>query len=107
MNPVDLITAGVGIVNELIRLHHMDGWFKLIFGFCFTFVTTFSMACGTSLIGRSTYGVAIGYGLIAAAGAITALFVMSPQTKGIMVVQDQKNMPGVDLSQYQSMEKTK
>ncbi len=105
MNPADLITAGVGIINTIIKMHHLDVWFKLIFGFVFTFVVTGSMATGTALIGHATYGVAVGYGLIASAGAVSALFMMSPQTKGIMIVQDHKNMPAVDLSQYQTMEK--
>lgn len=103
MNPLDLITAGVGIVNKLIEIHNLNKWAKLIFGFIFTFITTYSTACGSFLIGGHNFAVSCGYGLISAAGAITALFFISPQTRGIMIVQDKHNMPS--LSDYQTVER--
>lgn len=105
MNPLDLITAGVGVIEKLVELHKLNEWIKLIFGFIFTFVTTYSMACGGFLISGHSFAVSCGYGLISAAGAITALFFYNPRTKGIMIVQDKNNIP--DMSNYQSVEKNK
>lgn len=101
----DVITAGVQIVNKLIELHKLDEWAKLIFGFVFTFITTYSVACGTSLVTGHNLLVSTGSGLLAGAGSITALFYFNPRTKGIMIVQDKANLP--DMSNYQAVEKNK
>jgi hypothetical protein len=103
VNPADLITAGVGVIEKLILLHRINEWTKLIFGFAFTFVTAYSTACGASLVSGHGWTVSAGTGLLSASGAITALFMLNPRTRGIMIVQDKKNLP--DISDYQSLEK--
>lgn len=105
MNPLDLITAGVSIVEKLVELHKLNEWAKLIFGFVFTFVTVGATACGTNLIKGNSYAISFGWGLVSASGAITALFFYNPRTRGIMIVQDKSNLPAVDMSKYQSIEK--
>ena len=105
MNPTDLITVGVGIVEKLIELHRIEKWAKLFFSFGFTYVTAYSGACGAALLHGSGWLPSVGAGLTSATGACLALFAVHPQTRGILITQDKKNLPSVDLSDYQNLEK--
>lgn len=107
----DIITGGFGIVQKLIEVHKLDEWFRLLFGFGFTFVSVFAVTTGSALVGLPPYNgpqrpaVAIGYGLISAGGAIWSLFIMNPRTRKIMVAWPKSIEPSV--SDYQTTEKTK
>jgi len=101
----DFITGGFGLIEKLIEAHKVNEWAKLVFGFVLTFVCTFCAATGQALIRHSETPVAIGYGLVSAAGAVLALFMYNPRTRGIMVVTDKSNP--LDMSQFQATEKTK
>lgn len=101
----DLIAGGFGIIEKIIIVHKVNEWVKLIFGFIFTFITAYCGACGGFLISGHSLLVSTGYGLLAAGGAITALFFYNPKTKGIMIVQDKEHP--LDVSEFQAVIKNK
>jgi hypothetical protein len=99
----DIILGGVGIINKLIEIHELNKWFRVIFGFVFSFVVGFCVACGKHLIAGDTLVIGIGYGMIYGSAAMNALFIMHPKTRGIVVAYYKDNIP--DTSEFQTMEK--
>ena len=58
---------------------------KLIFGFAFSYPTTFSFICGTALTAGKPWRIAIGSGMVSGAVVVTYLFRRSPLTKELFV----------------------
>jgi hypothetical protein len=95
----DIITAGVGIVNNLVKVHKWDEWFKALLGLHMSFLLCFSGACGTALIAGRYFSVALGYGLTSGAGAVLAYWSYNPKLRGVMIVKDKRQEQ--ELSNYQ------
>lgn len=80
-----LISGAFSFVENLIKEHRINEWFKLVFSFVFSYATTFSFVCGTALTAGKSWILAIGSGMVSGAVVVTYLFRRSPLTKGLFV----------------------
>jgi uncharacterized membrane protein (DUF441 family) len=90
VNPLDWATAGVSLINNLIKLHKLDEWVKLLLGFFVSWFAATTGACGAALMAHQPTSVAIGTGLTTGAACLLAVFRYSDRTKGIWIAYDQK-----------------
>jgi hypothetical protein len=65
----------------------LKGYLTLIFTMGFSFAVSFCAGCGTAWVAGKPMLVGAGSGLLLGASAMTVLFVKSPLTKGMVVVQ--------------------
>lgn len=76
-----------------------QAWARLLFSMLFSGLISFLGAAGTALVGGEGLVVSLGYGMVAAAGALFSLFLVSPLTRGMMasvprsVVEAHQNKP--------------
>ena len=82
---LDPLSALVMAISEAIKMHKLNEWAKLMVSLCFSFWTSGSFICGTLLVQHVSTGVAVGGGLISAAGAVLFLWMRSPLTKGVLL----------------------
>lgn len=90
MNPLEILTGGVSIINGLIKLHKIDEWLKLLLGFFVSWFCATTGACGAALMTHQPVSVAIGTGLTTGAACLLACFRYSDKTKGIWIAYSQK-----------------
>jgi hypothetical protein len=104
MDPLgDLATFVLGRLKQSATAQ----WFKFLFELGFSAVVSFLFGCGTLLFGRAPAGVAVGFGMIWAAMAMTYLFrrETSRLTRGMLVA-----LPGDEAAKelaagFQTIEK--
>ena len=75
---------------ELIAAKRFEKWYKLSFTMAFSGLVSFLSACGGMLLAGKIWPVALGGGMVAAAGALVYLYVRSPLTKGMMIAVPQE-----------------
>jgi len=104
---MDPFQAGVNFLLGRLKQSATAQWFKFLFELGFSAVVSFLFACGTLLFGRAPAGVAIGFGMIWSAMAMTYLFrrETSRLTKGMLVA-----LPGDEAAKelaagFQTIEK--
>lgn len=80
------IAGGIAsVINNLITLHKLDKWARLVFTMGFSGVVSFLTACGGSLIAHRPSAEAVGTGFVASAVYMTVLFRRSDLTRGMIV----------------------
>lgn len=83
---IDIAPAIVNAITAFIQLHRIDKWCRLIFSILFSFFVSGAFVTGTALVARSSYAIALGSGLIAAAVSATVVFRTNELTRGLSVV---------------------
>lgn len=78
------------VIGKFIYAHKIDKWARLVLEMGLSYWLTFSAVCGAALAGTGAFGlqrpsVAIGLGMVAAAGACYRTYILSDLTKGMTV----------------------
>jgi hypothetical protein len=84
-NPLDIASAVEKAVVDLIKIHQVDRWCRLVFTMLFSGTVSFLTVCGAALSGHRPVLEAVGAGMCSAAVMMTVLFRRSDLTKGMMV----------------------
>jgi|ERR1043166_3624314 hypothetical protein len=84
-NPLDIAGAVEKAVTDLIALHRIDRWCRLVFTMAFSGIVSFLGTCGGALVAHRAPWESIGLGMCSAAVMMTVLFRHSELTKGMMV----------------------
>src|SRR5882724_8256804 len=84
-NPLDIVGAVEKTVMDLITLHRIDRWCRLLFTMGFSGTVSFLGTCGGALVAHRAPWEAIGLGMCSAGVMMTVLFRRSDLTKGMMV----------------------
>lgn len=84
-NPLDIAGAVEKAIVDLIALHRIDRWARLVFTMTFSATVSFLVTCGGSLVAHRAPWEAIGTGMCSAAVMMTVLFRRSDLTKGMTV----------------------
>src|SRR5581483_4705080 len=84
-SPLDIAQGIALVVNNLITLHKLDRWARLVFTMAFSGVVSCLTIAGGALTAHRSQGEAMGAGMISAAVMMTALFRRSDLTKGMTV----------------------
>jgi hypothetical protein len=82
---LDIAGAVEKAVTDLIKIHQVDRWCRLIFAMLFSSIVSFLFVCGGALATHRPLLEAVGVGMIAAAVMATKEFRASDLTKGIQV----------------------
>lgn len=104
MNPFDALAIFVlGKIKEGLYA----AWLKFLFEMLFSAVVSFLFACGSMLLGKAPAGVAIGFGMLWAAMAMTYLFrrETSRLTKGMIVALPAEEATKELNSNFQTIQK--
>lgn len=86
-SPLDIAVALEKFATDMIALHRLDKWARLVFTMAFSGIVSFLTTCGGAMaypLHRPTTE-AIGEGMISAAVMMTVLFRRSELTKGMLV----------------------
>lgn len=78
---LDLFSA----IERLIEAHRINDWAKLVFSLTFSYLTTFSFACGSALAAHRPWLEAVGVGLVAGAVRATIAYRRSNLAKGTII----------------------
>lgn len=84
-SPLDIAGAIEKAVTDLIFLHRLDRWARLVFTMGFSGTVSFLVTCGGFLAAHRAPLEAIGLGMCSAGVMMTALFRRSDLTKGMTV----------------------
>ena len=84
-SPLDIAGAIEKAVTDLIFLHRLDRWARLVFTMGFSGSVSFLVTCGGSLVAHRAPWEAVGTGMCSAAVMMTVLFRRSELTKGMTV----------------------
>ncbi len=84
-NPLDIAGAIEKSVIDLIKIHRIDKWCKLVFTMAFSGIVSFLIVYGGSLVAARPPWEAFGSGLCSSAVMMTVLFRRSDLTKGMIV----------------------
>jgi predicted phage tail protein len=85
MNPLDLITGGVSIINKLIEIHKLNEWVKLYGSIFLSYWLSGSFACGTALVSGKGWLFSIGTGMVMGSVMGTVVYRRSSLAKGMTV----------------------
>lgn len=105
MNPFDaLATFVLGKIKEGLYAQ----WLKFLFEILFSAVVSFLFGCGSLLFAKAPAGMAIGFGMIWAAMAMTYLFrrETSRLTKGMLVALPGEEAEKELAANFQTIQKT-
>ena len=91
---LDIAGAVEKAITDLIILHRIDRWSRLIFTMGFSGLVSFLATCGGALTAHRPSLEAIGAGMCSAAVMMTVLFRRSELTKGMTVA-----LPGQEAAQ--------
>jgi hypothetical protein len=104
VNPFDaLATFALGKIKEGLWAQ----WLKFLFEMLFSAVVSFLFSCGALLFGKAPAGIAIGFGMMWAAMAMTYLFrrESSRLTKGMLVALPSEEAAKEMNSDFQVIQK--
>ncbi len=84
-SPLDIAQGIASVVNNLVTLHKLDKWARLVFTMSFSGIGSFLTACGSALIVHRPSPEAIGEGMVTAAVMMVVVFRRSDLTKGMLI----------------------
>lgn len=82
----DLASAGVQLFAWWRGAKQLKAWLSLLASMVFSGVIAFLSGMGSALVAGKSFLVSFGWGELAAAGVLLALFVRSPLTRGLLIV---------------------
>ena len=83
-----MIDPSVGVAHLIVGLwqtHKLNEWVRLFVSMGVSYCLTFSSVCGTALAANQHVAVAVGLGMVSAAGAAGVAYLGSPLTKKLPV----------------------